>query len=83
MKIELEESDIQKLSEEITKRVLESLKPPAPVDEVLTVETLAAHLGTTTKWIYGHVHELPHLKVDGLLRFRRSAIDRLFEKRGS
>lgn len=80
MKIELESTDIERLSAEITKRVLDSLgdslKHPANSDPILSVETLAAYLQTTPKWIYNHIPELPHLKLDGLLRFRKSEIDR-------
>ena len=86
MKIELENADIEKLSAEITKRVLDSLgalNNPTPDDTVFTVETLAAHLQTTPKWVYNHIHTLPHFKIDGLLRFRKKAIDRLFEKNPS
>ncbi len=81
MKIELESADIEKLSAEITKRVLDSLgatlKKPAPDDTVFTVETLAAYLLTTPKRVYNHIHDLPHFKLDGLLRFRKSEIDKL------
>ncbi len=80
MKIELDATDIDKLSAEITKRVLDSLgtlKKPAGEDPVYTVETLAAYLQTTPKWVYNHIHDLPHLKIDGLLRFRKSDIDKL------
>ncbi len=80
MKIELENSDIEKLSAEITRRVLENLggaisKQPAS-DPIYTVETLAAYLNTSGKWVYSHVPTLPHFKLDGLLRFRKSEIDR-------
>ncbi len=84
MRIELEQADIDRLTEQITKKVLESLKAtplsPAPADTVFTVEGLAKYLDTTPKWVYNHVHELPHFKLDGLLRFRKAAIDRMFEE---
>ncbi len=87
MRLEFEQSDIEKLTVEITKKVLESLNAAplssASADIVYTVETLAEYLKTTTKWVYNHILDLPHFKIDGLLRFRKSAIDRMFEKRNT
>ncbi len=86
MKIELETLDIEKLSTEITRKVLDGLKyTMVPVsspakDEIFTVETLAAYLMTTPKWVYNHIHELPHFKIDGLLRFKKRVIDQFFEQ---
>jgi len=85
MKIELETTDINRLATEITLRVTESLKcgliPATPAeDTIFTVETLASYLVTTSKWVYNHVHELPHFKIDGLLRFRKRVIDKYFEE---
>ncbi len=84
MKIELETADIERLAEEITLKVTQSLKSglisPSPADDtVFTVETLAAYLQTTPKWVYNHISELPHFKVDGLLRFKKRVIDKFFE----
>ncbi len=88
MKIELEDADIEKLASEITRMVTESLKSPLPShppdsDTVYSVETLAEYLQTTPKWVYSHVYILPHFKVGGLLRFKKKAIDRLFEQNPS
>ncbi len=85
MKIELEESDIQKITYSITQEVIKNLSPAlcnlsdSSEDRVFTVETLAEYLQTTTKWVYNHIPDLPHFKIDGLLRFRKTAIDRMFE----
>ncbi len=88
MKIELEDADIEKLASEITRKITESLKSPLSScppesDTVYNVVTLAAYLQTTSKWVYSHVHALPHFKVGGLLRFKKNAIDRLFEQNPS
>jgi hypothetical protein len=88
MKIELEPTDIDKLASEITLRVTERLKsglvPSAPTeDTVFSAETLAAYLVTTPKWVYNHLSDLPHFKVDGLLRFRKKVIDKFFEQNPS
>lgn len=85
MKIELETTDVERLAQEITLRVTQSLKSglvsSAPDDDtVFKVETLAKYLRTTPKWCYSHLSDLPHVKIDGLLRFRKTAIDKLFEQ---
>jgi hypothetical protein len=84
MKIELEPTDIDRLAQEITLRLTASLKgsiipATSAEDIILTVETLAKYLQTTPKWVYSHLAELPHFKVDGLLRFRRQVIESYFE----
>ncbi len=81
MKVELEQTDIDKIASEITHRVLEGLKlciiTATPLeDEILTVKTLASYLMTSPKWVYGHVYELPHFKIHGLLRFRKFEINK-------
>jgi hypothetical protein len=84
MKIELESTDIDRLAQEITIRVTENLKScivnaASAEDVIFTVDTLATYLQTTPKWVYNHLAELPHFKVDGLLRFRRRMIEKYFE----
>ncbi len=85
MKLELEQADIEKLTSNITQDVIKALTPAllqhgSSQDTVFTVETLAEYLLTTPKWVYNHIHELPHFKKDGLYRFRKKTIDRLFEE---
>ncbi len=85
MKIELEQTDIDRIASEITQRVLEGLKSSIATtlpheDTILTVKTLAAYLMTTPKWVYSHVYELPHFKVHGLLRFNKSEINKYLTK---
>jgi hypothetical protein len=85
MKLELDEDEKTKISSEIAQEVLKTLNPALfklniSQDKVFTVETLAAYLLTTPKWVYNHVPTLPHFKVDGLMRFRKSDIDRLFDE---
>ncbi len=86
MKIELESADIEKLAQEITHRVTANLRTnimsaASAEDQIFTVETLAKYLQTTPKWVYHHLAELPHFKVDGLLRFRRNVIENFFEQK--
>ena len=86
MKIELESSDIDRLASEIMQKLMERMKSGVntanPIeDTIFTVETLANYLVTTPKWVYNHISELPHFKIDGLLRFRKKVIDIFFEKK--
>lgn len=81
MKTELEEKDV----ETIAQRVLELLKPSLSVngnhgseDIIFDVEGLADYLRVSKQWIYERTHlkEIPHLKIDGQLRFRKKYIDK-------
>lgn len=85
MKLELDEAEKAKIASEIAQEVLKTLNPALlkqdiSQDTILTVDTLAEYLLTTPKWVYNHMPELPHFKKDGLLRFRKTAIDRLFDE---
>jgi excisionase family DNA binding protein len=81
MKTELEQADI----EAIAQRVIELLKPlisgngrQETEDGILDVKGLCDYLHVSVKWIYERTHlkEIPHLKVNGLLRFRKKDIDK-------
>lgn len=81
MKTELEPQDI----EAIAQRVIELLKPLLSnngkhdaEDVVFSVPALADYLKVSSKWIYERTHlkEIPYLKVNGLLRFRKKDIDK-------
>lgn len=79
MKIELETQDI----EIIAQRVVELLKPLLASngkqdDEILDLKGLCSYLHVSEKWVYERTHlkEIPHLKINGLLRFRKSEIDK-------
>ncbi len=83
MKAELN-IDAEGLAVEITQKVLDELKPllsraMPQEDTVYDVQGLAEYLKSKPSWVYQHVHALPHFKKDGLLRFRKSQIDNLFE----
>jgi hypothetical protein len=85
MRLELEQTDIDKLASIITQEVLKSLSPAlsnpdSSQDKVFTVETLSEYLQTTSKWVYAHISQLPQFRVGGLIRFRKKAIDRHFDK---
>jgi excisionase family DNA binding protein len=80
MKLELEPQDI----ELIAQRVVELLRPllsgnsQHAADVIFGVEGLAQYLNVSKQWIYERTHlkEIPHLKIDGQLRFRKKDIDK-------
>jgi excisionase family DNA binding protein len=50
------------------------------MDVIFSVEELADYMKVSSKWVYDHKHELPHFKPGGLLRFRKTDIDREIDK---
>lgn len=81
MKSELEQVDIQA----IARAVFEMLKPVITGNDrheaenvIFDVKGLCDYLHVSDKWIYERTHlkEIPHLKVNGLLRFRKREIDK-------
>lgn len=81
MKSELEPQDI----EAIALRVAELLKPllsgngrHEAEDTIFDVRGLCDYLHVSDKWVYERTHlkEIPHLKVNGLLRFRKRDMDK-------
>lgn len=80
MKAEFEPQDI----EAIAQRVIELIKPMLSgnskheEDVIFDVQGLCAYLSVSDKWIYERTHlkEIPHLKVNGLLRFKKRDIDK-------
>jgi excisionase family DNA binding protein len=74
----------QELVNEIADKVIERLKPllsgtgKAEDDVIYDVKGLCDYLHVSNKWIYERTHlkEIPHLKVNGLLRFRKKDIDK-------
>lgn len=77
----LDSEDVEK----IALRVVELIKPLLSVKEegedvIFSVDELAEYLRTNVKWVYNHVWQLPHFKLDGLLRFRKSEIDKVIDK---
>lgn len=85
MKAELE-IDTSALEERITRKVVKALKPllkeKGGDSGLFTVKTLAVYLGVSDKWIYERVQfkEIPHYKVGGNLRFKKTAIDSFLEE---
>lgn len=80
MRTELEQEDIKAIARE----VVEMLKPllvnaGKSDDEVIfDVKGLSEYLKASKQWIYERTHlkEIPHIKLDGQLRFRKKDIDK-------
>lgn len=80
MKTEFEPQDI----EAIAQRLKEILRPllanndRQEDDPIFDVKGLCNYLHVSDKWVYERTHlkEIPHLKVNGLLRFRKRDIDK-------
>jgi excisionase family DNA binding protein len=82
MRIDLDQSDIQAIAQEVAK-VLKPLfksngKAGSENDTLFTVESLAEYLGVSKRWVYERIHlkEIPYAKVGKFPRFRKSKIDR-------
>ena len=73
------------LVEEIADKVIERLKPllsdskkSKTEDIIFDVRGLTEYLRVSKQWIYERTYlkEIPHIKKQGLLRFRKSDIDK-------
>ena len=73
------------LVDAIADRVIDKLRPllsgngrDREEDVIFDVPEVADYLKVSTKWIYERTHlkEIPHIKVDGVLRFRKRDIDK-------
>lgn len=78
MKLELSQEDLDL----IAGRVVEMLKPmiAGKEQEIFDVQSLAQYLAVKPDWIYNNRRSLPHFKLLGQLRFRRSEIDSWMSK---
>jgi len=80
MKALLEQEDIEKIAQ----AVCEMLKPMLSngkvenADEIFDIKGLADYLKVSKQWIYERTHlkEIPYLKINGQLRFRKKDIDK-------
>jgi excisionase family DNA binding protein len=50
--------------------VREERRPP----EIMTVRDLQAYMRCSRSFIYAHLAEIPHIRVDSLVRFRRDRV---------
>jgi excisionase family DNA binding protein len=79
--------DTQSIIEEITRRILEGLKPilskTQEDDMIFDVKELSIYLKVPVSWIYNKntLKELPHFKTGKYTRFRKKDIDKWIESR--
>jgi excisionase family DNA binding protein len=79
--MKLEDTDLKAIAAEIL-QVLQPLitnaKPKNTEDIVFDIIGLSKYLSVSSKWIYQRTHakEIPHIKIGGMLRFRKSEIDK-------
>jgi excisionase family DNA binding protein len=80
MKINLEHEDIQAIAQAI----MENLKPillktqgDSEQSIILDIQGLAEYLKVSKQWIYERTRtkSIPHLKIEGQLRFNKNDID--------
>lgn len=81
MKAELETHDIEAIAQRVTellKPLLSSNGKHEAEDVIFDVKGLCDYIHVSDKWIYERTHlkEIPYLKVNGLLRFRKKDIDK-------
>ncbi len=81
MKAELEREDIQAIAQAVTemlKPILSGNGKHKAEDTIFDMKGLCDYLHVSDKWVYERTHlkEIPHLKVNGLLRFRKKEIDK-------
>ena len=79
MKIELENSDIERIAERVVEQITPLLRQNSKSNdnELMTVDELASYLKAKKSSIYDKVHNksIPFLKHGNSLRFRRKHID--------
>ena len=80
MKIEIEPEDIKAIASEVTAMLKPLLERNIQKEDetFLTVKDLQMYLKVSQQWIYERTHlkEIPHIKIDGQLRFRKIEIDK-------
>ena len=85
MKTELEQFDIESIAEAIANKLKPIIlaKEELPDNGLLNMKDLINYLNVKKDWIYQKVHNgtIPHYKIEGLLRFKRSEIDAWIKKR--
>ena len=84
MKSELERTDIEAIAREVAELVkpLLNVKAKTETDTIFDVKGLAEYLKMDKSWVYNRAHlkTIPHFKIGKYLRFKKSAIDKWFEK---
>ncbi|MFZ5988085.1 MAG: helix-turn-helix domain-containing protein [Bacillota bacterium] len=81
MKIDLEHQDIEPIAQRVIELLKPILKDNGKLEQeniIFDVKGLCSYLKVSDKWVYERTHlkEIPYLKVNGLLRFRKKDIDK-------
>jgi len=80
MKALFEQEDIRAIAKEVIEMLNPVLaKSEKPEEDIIyDVNGLAQYLLVSKQWVYERTHlkEIPHLKINGQLRFRKRDIDR-------
>lgn len=74
IKMTKREQDI--LVERIASKVIEELKAALDIqtDKAINISEVSAIIGRSSSWIYKHIEEIPHRKVNGRIVFSHNAI---------
>lgn len=62
--------DVNALADALAERLLQP-----ETTQWMTIAEAAEHMRCSDKWIRGRLDEIPHVKVDGKLLFRRDELD--------
>lgn len=82
MRIDLDQSDLQAIAQEVAKVLKPLIKSNGKTkdkdDALLTVGGLAEYLGVSKRWVQERIYsrEIPYSKIGKFYRFRKSKIDR-------
>lgn len=81
MKSEFEQHDREAIAREVVEMLSPLLNRNGRIESetiIFNVQSLSKYLQVSPKWIYKRVQfkEIPHIKVNGLLRFKKRDIDK-------
>ena len=79
MEFRLEPSDIDRLADAVTARLLKTQTPnttPEP-DKLMDIPALMEYLGMSDRWVMQEIAEfrLPYFKIGRYIKFRKTEID--------
>ena len=79
-RVELPPDTVAEIVDRVTERVLAELEIDASTGRWLTGAAAAAeYLGCSPKRVYNRIHEIPHVKEGGRLKFQTTALDAWLE----
>jgi|TARA_B110000467_G_C17957969_1_gene283515 excisionase family DNA binding protein len=81
LRLDLEESDIDRIADRVLKKLIPILNQPdngqSPSEPYMDMGQLCEYLRVKSSWVYSRVHSnsIPHYKAGNKLLFRRSEVD--------